>query len=833
MRTSENFLGPDRKHSQESSQYLGTGATAKIPRLQLSRVNEMAKTTTVDFTGRESLKPASVETEFTKTNNNRFFKRPKPGHQSGKSEVVLSESRFGIRNPNKSSLPTLGESSLKPIMLVPTNDGSPETSLTWEQKIKLKRHQQKLDNARLRRTDQMSNYRSFTDRDKPAERTTSTGFAEPESSRLNPGAAYDVLDMANSELRKKGGGTWDRKQVAKAFQLEGSQPEWLLYHGKLQQRDSVWATRKSKLSRRSQLSIDEGARSASRTELRIDPTGEASTLGKQPAHQAARSSAREEVVEHVSRVYKLDIDAGYWLGEAQFAKLVGMLKNPLALQSDNSAAGIKKGAQMADEAWSSIMQLLKLLKSYLSKFLAESFSEEDVRPHRSIQDMILDELQNRATELKAFTEGRMKLVFVQEEQSLPKAKVAASLETTSDFRKIVKELIGWFKFAREKFGVELENPDILPREHPNAEKLNFEMEKVKSLLFVKNQNELMENVDRLEKVLNRVTNCAITLAHEADQLRRHNEMLEGVVYKLREEIKSKVAALQETYDKIEVVKPPDRLKIMLDIEEELSLLKKTHSEEMKELTQRIDSLEFETKTKQITITELEYKLTNRNVQEHKAVQVTLDTEEKPKENLNEMKSYFENINYFILGGKLQSVEWVTLLITDIFNSKLQADNIDLKAKRDVTTLKTFTFQYFMKQFGCRRVGFAFLKDFFYSLSQLYQENIRFESFLNLCGCNSLRLRQNMDMQEYLRKNKVTSILTSGPLHDLHPSLSNQPLHSDRLQHPAHPGIRKRLLHAEPQHKPERSATSRRGTDFVRNTPQKVQTARRLPVQRTR
>ena len=772
MRTSENFLGLDRKHSQESSQYLGTGTAARIPRLQLSRVNEMAKTTTVDFTGRESLKPASVETEFTKTNNNRFFKRPKPGHQSGKSEVVLSESRFGTRNPNKSSLPTLGEPSLRPIMLVPTNDGSPETSLTWEQKIKLKRHQQKLDNARLRRTDQMSNYRSFTDRDKPAERTMSTGFAEPESSRVYPGAAYDVLDMANSELRKKGGGNWDRKQVAKAFQLEGSQHEWLLYHGKLQQRDSVWATRKSKLSRRSQLSIDEGARSASQTELRTDIAAEASTLGNPPTHQAAQSSAREEVVEHVSRVYKLDIDAGYWLGDAQFAKLVGMLKNPLVLHADNSAAGIKKGAQMADEAWTSIMQLLKVLKSYLSKFLAESFSEEDARPHRSIQHMILEELQKRATELKTFTEGRMKLVFVQEEPSLPKAKVAASLETTSDFRKIVKELIGWFKFAREKYGVELENPDILPREHPNAEKLNFEMEKVKSLLFVKNQNELMENVDRLEKVLNRVTNCAITLAHEADQLRRHNEMLEGVVYKLREEIKSKVAALQETYDKIEVVKPPDRLKIMLDIEEELSLLKKTHSEEMKELTQRIDSLEFETKAKQITITELEYKLTNRNVQEHKAVQVTLDTEEKPKENLNEMKSYFENINYFILGGKLQTVEWVTLLITGIFNSKLQADNIDLKAKRDVTTLKAFTFQYFMKQFGCRRVGFAFLKDFFYSLSQLYQEHIRFESFLNLCGCNSLRLRQNMDMQEYLRKNKVTTILTSGPLHNLHPALRN-------------------------------------------------------------
>lgn len=817
MRTTENFLGLDRKRSQEQSQYLNPGTRAIIPKLQLSRVNETGKTTTVDFTGRDTLKPDSAETEFTKTQNNRFFKRPKPGHQSGKSEGLLSGGRFTGRNPNKSSLPTLGEPSLRPIMLVPTDEGSPETSLTWEQKIKLKRQQQKIDTARLRRTEQMTNFRSLTDRDKTAERTLSTRFAENESSKNHAGAAYDILDLANSELRKKGGGNWDRKQVAKAFQLEGSQHEWLLYHGKLQQKDSVWATRKSKLSRRSQLSIDEGAKSASQTDHdhRTDRQGESIVVGNETSQPQPSSTAREEVVEHVSRVYKLDIDAGYWLGDTQFSKLVGMLKNPLVLQTDNSAAGIKKGAQMAEEAWTSIMQLLKVLKAYLNKFLAESFSEQDSRPHRSIQHMILEELQKRAGEIKTFTENRMKLVFVQEEQqSAQKPKVAANLETTSDFRKIVKELIGWFKFAREKYGVELENPDILPREHPNAEKLNFEMEKVKSLLFVKNQTELMENVDKLEKVLNRVTNCAITLAHEADQLRRHNEMLEGVVYKLREEIKSKVTSLQETYDKIEVVKPPDRLKIMLDIEEELSGIKKAHSEEIKELMQRIDSLEFENKTKQSLVSELEYKLTNRSGQEHKAVQATLDTEEKPKESLDEMKSYFENINYFILGGKLQSVEWVTLLITDIFNCKLQADNIDLKAKRNLTNLKTFTFQYFMKYFGCRRVGFAFLKDFFFSLSQLYQENIRFESFLNLCGCNSLRLRQNMDMQEYLRKNKVAYRSKPGPLHNLHTPISDKPIHRDSLPYSANTGIRKRLLHAESRNKPQWSVACRRSPNFV-------------------
>ena len=747
----EDRLAPSKVHKsvEDSKHFHLVPSPVPVPRLQLSRV---------DFTTRPKPKVNSEEAETNDVHSKQYVRKPhRQGHQSGKSDLSLIQNKSGLRSTHKSSLPTLGESSLRPIMLIPTGPDSPEGSMTWEQKIKARKHQQKQDTARQRRTDQLEKYKSLTERgDDPAVKLPSVEFPHVEEvnkPRGNSGA-YDILELANSELRKKGGGNWDRKQLAKAFQVKDSQYEFLLYNGKVQQRDSIWASRKSKLHRKSQLSTDGGKRSMSQTQYNTE-RGEQSTTAAEGSVGVPTNNSKQILAEKISQVYKLDIDASYWLGEAEFGRLIGMLRQPLTLETDNSAAGMKQGSLLAEEGWHSILNLLQTLSSYLTKLLSETYSEEEARPHRSIQQLILEEIKKRAVELKSFTDSRGKFVFLEQENQEQTTKTPAT-DTASDLRKVVKELTDWFKHAREKYGIELENPEILPKEHPNAEKLTFEMEKIKSFLFVKSQTELMNNVDRLEKVLNRVTNCAISLAHEADQLRRHNEMLEGVVYRLKEEIGVKVVALKESYDKIEIVKPPDRLKIMLDIEEELSALKNGHSEEIKDLFSKIDTLEQTVRTKQKQITDLEYKLTNKNSQENKAVQVTLDTEDKSKTALHDMQSYFDNINYFILGGKQQSQEWATVLITDILNSKLQADRVDIEAQRDVTSLRTYTFQYFMKQFGCRRAGLALLKDFFYTLSQLYQDSMRFESFLNLTGCNCLRLKQNTDMQEYLRKNRVVS-----------------------------------------------------------------------------
>lgn len=70
-------------------------------------------------------------------------------------------------------------------------------------------------------------------------------------------------------------------------------------------------------------------------------------------------------------------------------------------------------------------------------------------------------------------------------------------------------------------------------------------------------------------------------------------------------------------------------------------------------------------------------------------------------------------------------------------------------------LRTFILQYFIKHFGCRRTALSLMKDFFYSMSQLFQQSSRIDNFLSMCDANCLKMKLNVDMHEYLSKNKVT------------------------------------------------------------------------------
>ncbi len=96
----------------------------------------------------------------------------------------------------------------------------------------------------------------------------------------------------------------------------------------------------------------------------------------------------------------------------------------------------------------------------------------------------------------------------------------------------------------------------MPKEHPDSQKFNFEMEKIRSLLFVKNQKDIMYSIERLESVLDGLLQAFIKKANEAEHLKRSNETLEGVIYRLEGEIRNKVERMEEEASKIEIIKLP-------------------------------------------------------------------------------------------------------------------------------------------------------------------------------------------------------------------------------------------------------------------------------------
>lgn len=134
-----------------------------------------------------------------------------------------------------------------------------------------------------------------------------------------------------------------------------------------------------------------------------------------------------------------------------------------------------------------------------------------------------------------------------------------------------------------------------------------------------------------------------------------------------------------------------------------------------------------------------------------SVRDTLDIPE-----LTDVQAYFKSVNSFIVGGQPRTVQWATLVITDIFSQKMWADYQDNKAGRDLVPLKVFLLQYFMKQFGCRVMAVTLLKDFLATLKGKFLEEQRLEIFLDLSGHAELKHAHNVDMKTYLDKHEVAS-----------------------------------------------------------------------------
>ncbi len=95
---------------------------------------------------------------------------------------------------------------------------------------------------------------------------------------------------------------------------------------------------------------------------------------------------------------------------------------------------------------------------------------------------------------------------------------------------------------------------VLPQEHKDSQKLDFEMEKVKSFLFVKNQTETVNVMESLEGAMQSLLSTFIKKTVEVDLLKRKEQSLEQVIYSLKEEVIGKIAKMEEKTSKIQVIK---------------------------------------------------------------------------------------------------------------------------------------------------------------------------------------------------------------------------------------------------------------------------------------
>jgi hypothetical protein len=209
-------------------------------------------------------------------------------------------------------------------------------------------------------------------------------------------------------------------------------------------------------------------------------------------------------------------------------------------------------------------------------------------------------------------------------------------------------------------------------------------------------------------------------------------------------------------EKVDSSRPPDRFIVFSQVEEEFKTLKENYTQELNELKTENAELQKTNQNLNQEIKVLREKQTIKVLTNDVKIQACLDVEDKTlASSMEEVKCYYENINYFIAGGSLRTIDWAHLLINDIYSSKLYADFEDIKYKRALTPLKNYVLQYFLKQFGCRRASLALLRDFYFTLSQFFQQSLKIENFIALSESNSIKTKLNVDMKEFLRRNRVT------------------------------------------------------------------------------
>jgi hypothetical protein len=194
--------------------------------------------------------------------------------------------------------------------------------------------------------------------------------------------------------------------------------------------------------------------------------------------------------------------------------------------------------------------------------------------------------------------------------------------------------------------------------------------------------------------------------------------------------------------------------IMQMIKEEYDSVKDSYETRINQLLIEGNDGQEKLRTQGRQIEQLTAQLKQKTVpKEDKGVQFNVkDILEMPES--QDTESYFTSVNLFMVGGQLKGKDWLNPLISDILSQKAWADYQDFKAGRKLLPLREYVMEYFFKQFGCRSMSLALLKDFLVSLKTHFQDDIRVETFIELSGLSEIKHVSNMDMKNYLENQRV-------------------------------------------------------------------------------
>lgn len=169
----------------------------------------------------------------------------------------------------------------------------------------------------------------------------------------------------------------------------------------------------------------------------------------------AFTSSRFDPIQDVSR---LDHEANYWLGTEGLKKLVALIRNredshPRQLMNSEFRSHSK---ELADSIAGTLETLVGISNGYIEELIDKHVDRDSQKTHKMIQSLLFRELTTALKDLQQVTDKRFEVFPSSQENSRVKNSQGSSKHIQNegaDYKKIVKELQGWFRFAIEKYGI--------------------------------------------------------------------------------------------------------------------------------------------------------------------------------------------------------------------------------------------------------------------------------------------------------------------------------------------------------------------------------------------
>lgn len=221
---------------------------------------------------------------------------------------------------------------------------------------------------------------------------------------------------------------------------------------------------------------------------------------------------------------------------------------------------------------------------------------------------------------------------------------------------------------------------------------DLEFRRILTFLKIKNRKRLVNNACQLKNLMDDLKQKFENLNSEISYLKSQQSILKNINLKVLKDIKNRIYKIDCETDDIQAERILSKDEIFDIVSEEMKVTLSTLEEAQVYSKTKIDFLKIENIEKGRELAKLKFQITRTlNKKVDKAIQtITSDSElgllstfgtlSSAQKSKDEISSYLETPNLFIVGVPSLNDTWAMMIISDVLASKLQADYQSFKHK---------------------------------------------------------------------------------------------------------------------------------------------------------